>query len=199
MPGKPDDMALITEIISGDTNAFKFLLERYEIRVARIVAAHVPPEHVAEVSHETFIRAFKSLHGYSPVKPFLNWLTTIATRSCHDFWRDHYRRKESLTCDLSLDGQRFMETALAEESKDKFDSLVRQREAQELLALLLDQLAPMDRMVLTLTYLEERSTKETAAMLDISVPNVKVRSFRAKRKLKSFLKRNGIQGGAHDS
>ena len=68
-----------------------------------------------------------------------------------------------------------------------------------MLSLVLDQLAPMDRMVLTLTYLEERSTKETAEMLDISVPNVKVRAFRAKKKLKSFLKRHGIQGGVHAS
>lgn len=199
MAGKPDDMVIIADVLSGDVNAFELLLERYEVSVARIVASHVPGEHVAEVAHVTFIRAYKSLPGYTPVKPFLNWLTTIATRCCHDFWRDHYRRKESPASDLSVDGQRFIETALAEKSRDAFDTLARQQEAQQVLALVLDQLAPMDRMVLSLTYLEERSTKETADMLGISAPNVKVRAFRAKRKLKSFLKRHGIQGGLHES
>jgi RNA polymerase sigma-70 factor (ECF subfamily) len=36
-------------------------------------------------------------------------------------------------------------------------------------------------------------------MLGISVPNVKVRAFRAKRKLKIFLKRYGIQGEEHEA
>lgn len=199
MAGKPDDTYVIGQILDGDANAFEVLLERYEMPIARVVAAHVPGSHVAEVSHEAFIRAYKSLPRYKPEKPLINWLTTIASRTCHDFWRDHYRRREAPACDLSEDGQHFLETALATESQDAFDALVRQRDAQEVLALVLDQLAPMDRMVLTLTYLEERSVKETAEMLDISVPNVKVRSYRAKRKLKSFLKRQGIQGGVHVS
>lgn len=195
MAGNPDDMRVITDVLNGDVNAFEHLLARYESPVARVIAAHVPGEHVAEVAQETFIKAFKSLPGYKPTKPLINWLTTIATRSCHDFWRQQYRRKESPACDLSDDGQQFLESAMAPQSRDQFDALVNQREAQQVLSLVLDQLAPVDRMILTLTYLEERSISETAEMLDISVPNVKVRAFRAKRKLKNFLKRHGIQGG----
>jgi RNA polymerase sigma-70 factor (ECF subfamily) len=199
MAGKPDDMTVITAILDGDVNAFEILLERHQSAVARVVAAHVPGEHVAEVAHEVFIRAFKSLGGYAPIKPFANWLATIATRSCHDFWRDRYRRREAPASDLSEDGQLFIETALAAESMDRFDKLARQSEAKEILDLILDQLQPLDRMVLTLTYLEELSVKEAAEMLGISVPNVKVRAFRARKKLKSFLKRHDIQGGLHDS
>ncbi|QGY40522.1 sigma-70 family RNA polymerase sigma factor [Pseudodesulfovibrio cashew] len=199
MPGTPDDMQIIAEVLGGDADAFKLLLERYESTVARVVGSHVPAENVTEVVHETFIRAYGSLSGYAPVKPFANWLVTIASRSCHDYWRARYRRRESSASDLSEDGQAFLENAMAVESRERFDALVRQTEAQEVLSLLLDQLAPMDRMVVTLTYLEERSVKETAAMLGISVPNVKVRAYRAKRKLKSFLKRHGIQGGLHAS
>lgn len=199
MAGKPDDMGVITDVLGGDVDAFEQLLARYETTVARVIAAHVPGEHVAEVAHETFIRAYKSLPGYRPIKPFANWLTTIAMRSCHDFWRQHYRCREAPACDLSEDGQLFLETALAVRSKDEFETMVRQREAKEVLALVLDQLTPMDRMVLTSTYLEDRSVRETAELLDISAANVKVRAFRAKRKLKNFLKRHGIQGGLHAS
>jgi len=199
MAGKPDDITVIATVLDGDVNAFELLLARYEAPVAHMIAAHVPGQHVTEVAHETFIRAFKSLSGYAPVKPFQNWLTTIAARSCHDFWRERYRRREAPVCDLSDDGQRFMETALAAQSKEVFETLARQDEARELLALVLDHLGPMDRMVITMTYLEERTARETSEMLGISVPNVKVRTFRAKRKLKSFLKRHDIQGGSHES
>lgn len=195
MPGIPDDMMIITEVLNGDSDAFRHLLDRYEARVARLVAAHVPGDSVAEVSHDTFIRAYKSLAGYKPIKPFGNWLTTIATRSCHDFWRDRYRSREVPACDMSENGQRFIENALAADSVEAFEAIARQREAREILSLVLDQLSPLDRMVLTMTYLEEQTVKDSAEMLGISASNVKIRSFRAKRKLRSFLKRHGIQGG----
>ncbi|MGL1861358.1 MAG: RNA polymerase sigma factor [Pseudodesulfovibrio sp.] len=198
MAGTPDDMTVIAQVLGGDTDAFEILLARYECAVAQLVAAHVPGCHVDEVAHDTFIRAYKSLPGYVPVKPFPNWLTTIATRSCHDFWRKQYRCKEAPVCDLSDDGQRFIENALAAESKEEFDQMARQQEARELLDLVLDKLSPLDRMILTLTYLEERSVRETSDMLGISMPNVKIRAFRAKRKLRGFLKLHGIQGGLHE-
>ena len=157
MPGIPDDMTIITEVLNGDSDAFRHLLNRYDALVARLVAAHVPADSVAEVSHDTFIRAYKSLARYKPIKPFGNWLTTIATRSCHDFWRNRYRNKEAPACDMSEDGQQFIENALAADSVEAFESLARQREAREILSLVLNQLPPLDRMVLTMTYLEGRS------------------------------------------
>lgn len=199
MAGQPDDMSIIAAVIDGDVNAFELLLTRYEGPVTRLVAAHVPGEHVNEVAHEAFIRAFKSLPGYTPKRPFLNWLTTLAIRSCHDFWRDRYRRKEAPASDLSEDGQRFIENALAAKSREEFERLAQASEAKELLTLVLAQLHPLDRLVLTLTYLEERSAREASEMLGISVPNVKIRAYRAKRKLKGFLKRHRIQGGLHAS
>lgn len=199
MAGHPDDMRIITEVLDGDVNAFEQLLARYESTVARVVAAHVPGPYVEEVAHEAFIKAYKSLSRYKPIKPFPNWLTTIATRSCHDFWRTRYRRQESSASELSEDGQAFLETAMTMEAREHFDDMANQREAREVLDLVLDQLAPLDRMILALTYFEERSTRETAEMLDISVPNVKVRSFRAKRKLKDFLKKHGVQGELYAS
>ena len=42
-------------------------------------------------------------------------------------------------------------------------------------------------MVVKLTHLEERPVAEAAEMLGISVPNVKVRAFRARRKLRELL------------
>ncbi|WP_319542038.1 RNA polymerase sigma factor [uncultured Pseudodesulfovibrio sp.] len=199
MPGKQDDTFIISQVLDGDRNAFALLLERYEGHVSHLVAAHVPGQHVAEVAHDAFIRAYKSLAGYKPLKPFSNWLTTIALRSCHDFWRKRYRNRETPACDMSDDGQQWLENAMAPDSNEIFESQIRQREAREVLAMALEQISPMDRMVLTLTYLEERTIKEAAQMLDISVPNVKIRAYRAKRTLKAFLKRCGIQGGTHDA
>ena len=187
MAEPPDDMIAINAVLDGDPRAFETLLERYGPLVAKVAKAHVPGEHVEEVAHETFVRAYRSLHRYRPVKPFGNWLTTLATRSCHDFWRKRYRRKEAPVCDLSDDAQAFVDAALAAESWERFEELARRDEARELLDAVLCRLSATDRMVLTLAYLEERSMRETAERLGLSVTNVKVRAFRAKRKLRGFL------------
>ena len=42
-------------------------------------------------------------------------------------------------------------------------------------------------MVVTLTHLEERPVAEAAELLGLSVPNVKVRAFRARKKLRELL------------
>lgn len=199
MPAHLDDAEVIERILDGDRDAFALLLKRHESHVSRLVAAHVPPDQVAEVAHEAFIRAFRGLPAYRPVKPFRHWLTTVTLRCCKDYWRREYRNREAPVCDLSEDGQRWLDTALAATSEEEFETLASRRELGEILEAVLARLSPLDRMVMTLSYLEERPTKETAEMLGISVPNVKVRAFRAKRKLKGFLKRYGIQGEEHEA
>jgi RNA polymerase sigma-70 factor (ECF subfamily) len=51
---------------------------------------------------------------------------------------------------------------------------------------LLSQLAAPDRLVITLLDLEQRSVKEIAQMTGWSVTLVKVRAFRARRKLRAL-------------
>jgi RNA polymerase sigma-70 factor (ECF subfamily) len=62
-------------------------------------------------------------------------------------------------------------------------------EDQELLAWALGQLTPKDRMAITLIHLEGRSVKEAADLLGWSPANVKVRIFRARRKLRKIIAR----------
>lgn len=195
---EPDETAVIASVLVGDVNAYALLVNRHAHFISRLVASLVPGEYVEDVAHEAFVRAYTSLANYAPVAPFRNWLTTIATRSCHDFWRQHYRCREAPVSSLSEDSQTFLEHVMAASSREVFEQFARQVEARELLDLMLDQLSPMDRLVLVLLYVEEYRVKEVADMLDISMPNVKIRAFRARRKLNAFLKRSGLQGGLYE-
>ena len=62
-----------------------------------------------------------------------------------------------------------------------------QNEARELLDRALEKLAPADRMVLELVYLEGLALKEVAALTGWSLANVKVRAFRSRTRLKNIL------------
>ncbi len=197
--GDTTDQSVISAVLNGNANAFALLIDRYQNHVFMIVSAHIPHDDSAEVAHEIFIRAYRSLGGYKPRRPFRHWLSTIAVRSCCDYWRQRYRRRETPASDLSANGCKWLETALTPRSEEVFEASARQHEARQLLELVMDSIQPMDRMVLTLSYLEERPVKEVAELLGISSANVKIRSFRAKRKLKKVLHRHGIKGGDHDA
>lgn len=58
--------------------------------------------------------------------------------------------------------------------------------ARELLETLLSQLSPDDRLVISLLDLEEQSVKEIARLTGWNIPLIKVRAFRARRKLRKL-------------
>ena len=62
-----------------------------------------------------------------------------------------------------------------------------QKEAVELLGRALHRLSPEDRMALEMVYLDGLSGKEAAVLLGWSVANVKIRLFRARKKLRKIL------------
>jgi len=60
--------------------------------------------------------------------------------------------------------------------------------ARDLLEKLLGSLSPQDRLVVQLLHLEERSVAEIRRLTGWSEPMIKVRAFRARKKLQKFLK-----------
>ena len=182
------DAEVVDQIVSGDVNAFEGLLQRYEAHVVRMVKKHIPFDKVEEVAQDVFIRVYQSLPNFKRDDSFKQWLSTITIRTCYDFWRKHYRYREIPVSSLSEKHQIWLEEAIATKSSQSFDERYSQKEAREVLDWALDRLSPEDRMVLELVYLEGYSVNEAASLLGWSSVNVKVRSFRARKKLHKLLK-----------
>jgi RNA polymerase sigma-70 factor (ECF subfamily) len=181
------DADIIRRVLDGDVDFFEHLLTRHRSRVFGIVSRHVPPEEVEEVAHDVFIRAFKSLAGYRHESNFQNWLSSIAVRTCHDFWRSRYRSREVAISGLSQPHQKWLEHVIAEESSTSFTEEINRKEAAEILRWALCQLPEKDKMVLELIYFQENSIKEAAKLLGWTQTAVKVRSFRSRQKLQKIL------------
>jgi RNA polymerase sigma-70 factor, ECF subfamily len=189
MPGLPDE-EIIRRVVAGDADLFEELLMRYQEHVGRIVAGHVPRDMVGEVAHDVFVRAYVSLPSYSFRTPFSHWLSTIAVRTCYDAWKTVSARKEvplSGPRDVGEGQQQWIEHVLASESRARFDALVRQRDATDLLQRALAQLSPENRTVVTLVHLDGHSVREAAELLGWTVVNVKVRAHRARQQLRKIL------------
>jgi RNA polymerase sigma-70 factor (ECF subfamily) len=187
-PRTPSDAEIIRRIIDGDVNSFEHLLKKYQDHVLRIIKRHIPYHEVEEMAQEVFVRAYQALPGFKEEGSFRQWLSAIAVRTCHDFWRKRYRSRELPMSDLSEKHRDWLEKILSNESDLSFNERSHIEEARELLDWALDRLSAEDRMVLELVYLEGFSVKEAAGLLGWSVSNVKVRSFRSRRKLEKLFK-----------
>jgi len=184
---------IVKRVLEGEVNAFALLMERYQNYVLAIVKRHAPPDQVEELIQEVFIKAFQSLGGWRQTGRFRSWLSVIAVRTCYDYWRKHYRTREVPMNALSEAHREWLDRVLADASKKSWQDITRRREAREILDWALDQLSAADRMVLELVYLEGQPVKEAARLLGWTAANVKVRAFRARRKINKLL----LQSGRH--
>lgn len=182
-----DDIDIIRNILAGDVNAFEKLINRYQRHVFSIVRKHTPNAQVEEVSHDVFIRAYQGLGGFSAKSGFKQWLSGIAIRTCYDFWRKRYRLQEVPISQLTDAHQKWIENAMSDACEGVYEKSERHSEALEILDAVLSKLSAADRMVVELVYLEERTYKETADLLGWSVANIKIRAYRARKKLHKIL------------
>jgi RNA polymerase sigma-70 factor (ECF subfamily) len=177
------DIDIIRHVNSGDVNAFETLIERYQSHVFSIVRRHVPRDMADEVAHNVFVRAYEGLSGFAEKSAFKSWLSGITVRTCYDFWRKKYKIQEIPVSQLSDAHREWLENSLSNDAADVFDDNGRHSEALEILEYALGQLSAEDRMIVNLIYFEGLSQKEAGALLGWSIPNVKIRSWRAKKKL----------------
>ena len=162
--------------LRGDEHAYARIVRRYQPLIARQLWKYTrDPGQLDELVQEVFVEAYTGLRGFRGDAPLLHWLRCITTRTGYRFWRLQAQRRERETA-LDHTGE-LRETADARGAA----------EAAEVAHLLLAQLPPRDRLVLTLLYLEERDTREIAEETGWSRAMVKVQAFRARRKLKKLL------------
>lgn len=187
--GECEDVEIVTRVVSGDVDAFEHLVIRYEPLVLRIVKKHVSLNHMEEVAQEVFVRAYRSLSSCREKGKFKSWLSSIAVKTCYDFWRKYYRSKEVPISALGPEHKDWFDAIVIHQSGEVFDRACARNEAREVLDWALAKLGPENKMVIELVHLEGLTAKEASRMLGWSVANVKVRAHRSRKKLKKILKK----------
>ena len=164
--------------LSGDEAACARLFGRYEAEVGRQMQRFSRDGGVCEeLAHEVFVEVYLSLGRYRPAGvPFGHWVARIATRVGYRYWKQEGRRRE-----VSLEG---VDAAAPAEASDAG--------AAELLHSLLARLSAADRLVLMLMYFEDCSVQEIADRTGWNQAMVKMRVYRARRKLKAIIERRGL-------
>ena len=182
----------LEQVRQRDEDAARALVERLYPLVIRIVRGHLPRRMAEEdLAQEVFVKMLTRLDQYEARAgtPFEHWVSRLAVRTCLDALKAEDRRPELRWGDLPEEQAAWLEFMLEDASPTPVASA---SSARELIETLLAQLPPNDRLVITLIDLQEKSVREVSEMTGWSVTRVKVRAFRARRKLRklaeAFLK-----------
>lgn len=186
MVEEPFDFAgCLERVRARDQAAARQLVEQLYPQVIRIVRSHLP-RRVAEedLSQEIFLKMFTRLDQYQGAVPFPHWVSRIAVTTCIDQLRAQKRRPEFRWADLPEEQADVLDQVLTDQrDTPPGDALA----ARELVNKLLDQLKPEDQMVVRLLDLEQKTLAEISALTGWNQTLVKVRAFRARRKLQKLF------------
>lgn len=174
------DRADIEACLRGEQGAFARIVRRYEHDIARQLWRFTRDrDELEDMVQEVFVEAYRGLRSFRSRAPLLHWLRRVATRIGYRYWKRRER-------DAVAHGQGDI---------DSFPSPEEQApsEAAEYLFRVFQRLPADDRLVLTLLYFEECSTQEIAARTGWSRALVKVRAFRARKKLQALMEMAGYR------
>ena len=182
-----DLVVLVARVRKRDEDAARELMDRLYPLVLKIVRGHLPWRTSEEDLVQTvFMKMFANLEQFEGRVPVAHWVSRIAVNTCLSALKAEKSRPELRWADLSEEGQAVVES-LAVEREDAMETSG--ASARELVRDLLARLNPADRLVVTLLHLEEKSVAEVQKITGWSAPLVKVRAFRARRKLQKILEK----------
>jgi RNA polymerase sigma-70 factor (ECF subfamily) len=180
-----DVAACVKRVRQRDEDAARALFRHLYPLVARLVRSHLPRRTSQEDLVQTvFMKVFANLDRFSGGVPLEHWVSRIAINTCLNQLAAEKARPELRWADLSEE-----QTEALEAITGGGDDLVpgQTLAAREIVEKLLAQLAPADRLLLTLLHLEGRSVAEVRQITGWNVPVIKVRAFRARRKLRKYF------------
>ena len=179
-----DDAELLARIRHGATDDFAEIIRRHQSRVFAILYRYErDAQKLEDLAQETFVKAWRALGQFDGRAPLEHWLSRIAVRTALDHLRKEKRRRNEIG--LAELGDDVLDWLRNDDEKSELDS----RSAAEVLELAMRELAPADRVVITMQEIEGRSVKEICAATGSTSVAVRVRALRARAKLKRALKK----------
>jgi RNA polymerase sigma-70 factor (ECF subfamily) len=162
-----------------DAEAFAELIRRFEGLALSIAYARTRnPADAGDVVQESFLRAWQRLDSLEDPSRFSHWLG----RMVRNLAIDHVRRKRPLALDTSID--------IADVSPNSGASAgLEQSEQRGKINTALDTLDELSRTCVVMRYYENMSSKEIAAVLDLTPAAVDMRLSRARTQLRDKLDR----------
>jgi RNA polymerase sigma-70 factor, ECF subfamily len=204
-----DTDQLLKNAAAGDTAAIETLLERHRKRLRRMIALRLDDRLAARVDasdvvQEALADAARKLADYARDRPlpFYPWLHRLAAERLAAVHRRHRRSKARSVAREETDvfawpdsSAQLMVNSLAANDTTPSHAMLREERRRHVHAVL-QELAPIDREILMMHYLEELSFPEIGAILDIGEGAAKMRHLRALRRIRVLMAADGPEASA---
>ena len=175
-----DDQILIEAIQNGDTKAYGQLVDRYKDLVYTLAIRMLKhKEEAEEVAQDTFIKVFKSLNKFKGDSKFSTWIYRVAYNTC----LDNIKKNKKHLNNVAIDEYTFNKLDTIDNA---LDNIIKE-EKSVLIKNCINKLPGDSSALLTLFYFEELSLEEISKIINVEANTVKVKLFRARKKLAIVL------------
>ena len=161
------DSTLITQFISGNSQSFSILVDRYQKRVYGFIFSKVKDADLADdVFQDTFVKVIKNLRlgKYKDHGRFLSWVMRIA----HNIIIDHFRKINRLPkYDSKHDDLDILDRLI--EKSNSIEDLIIETQIHADLSILIDELPKTQREVLRMRLFQEMSFKDIGEQTGVSI------------------------------
>lgn len=173
-----DDGTLVSRCLSGDTNAFGVLVDRYQRPLYNAALRLVDDaDDAADVTQDAFVKAYEHLAQYRPTHKFFSWIYRIVINES----LNHVKRSRRMTELSDNDGLDLLG-----------ESDVRSRDISDLVDKALQYLSPEERAIVLLKHIEGFTYHEISYIFEIPQKTVKSRLYSARQHLKNVLHDLGL-------
>jgi RNA polymerase sigma-70 factor (ECF subfamily) len=158
------------------------LVRRHQHRVFAVAGGILRRrEDVEDIAQQVFVKAYFSLKRFDQRAAFSTWLYKITVNECWDLLRK--KKVRPLLYESDLSEEQAQQFSAAERLESGAPDISDKLEAQQRVERLLEGLDERDRMMLVLKEVEGFAIEEIAEILDLNANTVKVRLFRARRRI----------------
>ncbi|MBA4852314.1 RNA polymerase sigma factor [Emticicia sp. BO119] len=176
-----EEQAYIERVKKGDSASYTFLVNKYK-NMAFTVALKIVNnrEDAEDIIQESFLRAYQQIHTFENKSKFSTWLYTIVYRAALN------KLPKNKTEFLAINDNSY-ENDIADETSTPPESLTI-KETQQYVKGAIQRLPQGEALLITLYYLNENSLKEIEEITGLAMNNIKIRLFRARKKLEQELR-----------
>jgi RNA polymerase sigma-70 factor, ECF subfamily len=179
------DAEAVARVRSGETEAFRSLVERHTRAVYRLAYRLTGNQHDAEdVVQEAFLRAFKRLDDFEERSQFGSWLHRIAANCAYDLLRA--RARDQIRLRPAEGDEEGVEQQVPSPQPGP-ERLAAGQEVRSRLHDAMEHMSTLERTAFTLRHLEGCTIAEIGGALGLDTSAVKQSIFRAVRKVRRLL------------
>ena len=187
------DEELVARTIGGDADSFNELIHRWERPIYALAYRQIGREEDArDVCQDTFLRAYRALHGFRGQAKFSSWLYRIALNLCRD-WMRRERRTPVVQAPEDMD---LMDLAAAREPSESIEDRVGRHDLTRAVERAMALLPEEQRTAIVLKEYQGLTFQEIADLLGCPLSTVKTRLYQGLTVLRRELARAGVSAAA---